>query len=731
MTDSGAALRRLEDTMSIASSRPEVVTAPDSAEPQRFLNRETSWLEFNRRVLRLATDNRTPLLERVRFMAIFGSNLDEFMMKRVGGLKRMIATGTARRSPDGMTPAEQLEAIRRMALELQNEQARCYEQELVPELAKTGIELVNYTDLTERERRSIDEWFRRNVFPVLTPLAVDPGHKFPFISNLSTSIGVLLTHPDQSDHLFARVKVPSSAPRWVAVDQAASPYGVRMVNLPDLIRYNLDDLFPDMHIVDVMPFRVTRNVDLDVDDAEAEDLMETIEAELRQRKFARAIRLEVWPDPSPRILDFVVEELDLRPEDVYMRPGPMDYSKLTEVVDLNRPELKYPAWTPATLPRLADADADIFSIIRQGDLLLHHPYDSFATSVERFISAAARDPKVLAIKMTLYRTSPHSPFVPELIRAAEHGKQVACLVELRARFDELTNINMAQRLEKAGVHVAYGVVGLKTHCKMALVVRQEADGIRCYAHLGTGNYNSNTAKQYTDLGLMTCDPAITEDVVDLFNYLTGRSRKKEYNRLLVAPVTMRRRFNELIDREIEVAKAGGPARIMAKMNSLEDRQVTERLYEASQAGVKIDLIVRGFCCLRPGVPGLSENIRVVSVVGRFLEHSRIFHFSAGSPDPLEGDWFISSADWMYRNLSYRVEAATPVQSREIRRRLRAILDTALNDHRCGWDMRADGTYAQRMPPEDAEPVSPQAIGSFDWHMRETLQAQAAVGERLA
>ncbi|TVQ31428.1 MAG: polyphosphate kinase 1 [Phycisphaeraceae bacterium] len=712
--------------MTTATSKadlPEQEPLQNLPEEEKMLNRELTWLEFNRRVLRLATDDRTPLLERVRFLAIFSSNLDEFFMKRVGGLKRQLEAGVATRSGDGLTPGEQLQAIRDLILELQAEQADCYENSIIPALTEAGIELTPYNSLTTLERERIDDWFRRNVFPLLTPLAVDPGHRFPFISNLSTSIGVLLTHPDQSEQLFARVKVPSAIPRWIPVDPDGSHYSVRMVNLPDLIRYNLDDLFPDMHIVDVMPFRVTRNAEPDREDADIDDLLETIEQELRQRRFARAIRLECWPDASPTLLHFVMDELDLKPQDVYKRLGPLDYSGLSAVADLNRPDLKYEQWNPVTTPRLVDEDADIFSIIRQGDLLVHHPYESFTTSVERFITAAARDPKVLAIKQTLYRTSPSSVFVPEMIRAAESGKQVACLVELRARFDESTNIQMAQLLEKAGVHVAYGVVGLKTHCKLALVVRQEADGLRTYAHIGTGNYNSRTARLYTDVGLLTCDPAITEDVVNLFNYLTGRSRKKEYNRLLVAPVSMRRRFNDMIDREIEIAKAGGRGRIIAKMNSMEDRQISERLYEASQAGVQIDLIVRGFCCLRPGVPGVSDNIRVISVIGRFLEHSRIFHFGAGKDDPLDGEWFINSGDWMVRNLNYRVEAAAPVLNRDLRKRLKAILDVALDDHLCAWDMQPDGTYTQRMPPKDADPASPAAIGSFEWHIRDTLTSQ--------
>jgi len=686
----------------------------------KLLNRELSWLEFNRRVLTLATDDRTPLLERVKFLAIFGSNLDEFVMKRVGGLKQQVEAGVAARSFDGLSASEQLTLIREEIVRLQTEQATCFEEQLIPLLAEQGVEVVRYEDLTESERQYVDNWFRNDVFPLLTPLAVDPGHRFPFISNLSTSIGVLLKHPEHPEQLFARVKIPSTIPRWVPVSDQETDYSVRVVNLPDLVRFNLDELFPGMRIQDVMPFRLTRAAEQERDDEDNDDLMEAIEEELRQRRFAPAVRLEVWPDASPEILAVVLEELNLDPTDVYKRPGPLDYSGLMRVAELNRPELKYRPWTPITPPRLADTESDIFSIIRQGDLLVHHPYESFATSVERFLASAASDPRVLAIKQTLYRTSPDSPFVKELMRAAERGKQVACLVELRARFDEFANIQVAQRLEKAGVHVAYGVVGLKTHSKTSLVVRQDSDGLRCYSHIGTGNYNSKTARLYTDVGLLTCDPDITDDVVELFNYLTGRSLKRDYNQLLIAPVSMRRRFVELIEREMEIARSGGPARIIAKMNALQDVDIIETLYEASRAGVEIDLVVRGFCCLRPGVPGMSDNIRVISVVGRFLEHSRIFHFGAGMEDPVDGEWYLGSADWMYRNLNNRVEAVTPILARSARSKLHTILRASLLDHCNAWDMMPDGSYVQRMPPEEGDPESPQTLGTFETLMRETL-----------
>jgi len=697
----------------------------------KLLNRELTWLEFNRRVLRLATDERTPLLERCKFLAIFGSNLDEFMMKRVGGLKRQLEVGVSSRSMDGMSPSEQIAAIREVVLDLQSEQARCYEQQLVPALAAEGIVLADYQDLSDDQRDRADEWFKQHVYPLLTPLAVDPGHRFPFISNLSTSLGVILRHPDQREQLFARVKAPTSIPRWIRVSEGSSDYEVTLANIKDLLRFNLDDLFPGLVIEDVMPFRVTRSAEIDRDDADIDDLLESIEEELRLRRFNPPVRLEVWPDASPEILGLVIDELDLGADDVYKRGGPLDYAGMMTVADLDRPDLKERPWTPVTPPRLADAESDIFSIIRQGDLLVHHPYESFNASAERFISSAARDPKVVAIKQTLYRTSPDSAFVHELMRAAEEGKQVACLVELRARFDESANINVAQRLEKAGVHVAYGVVGLKTHSKLSLVVRQESDGLRCYGHIGTGNYNTKTARLYTDLGLLTCDPAITGDMVELFNYLTGRSMRTEYQRLLVAPVSMRRRFEELIRRETEIARAGGNGRIVAKMNALQDQDIIDLLYEASRAGVQVDLIVRGFCCLRPQVPGLSENIRVVSVVGRFLEHPRIFHFGAGKDDPGEGEWFIGSADWMYRNLNFRVEAITPVLEPSLRRRLHFILETSLRDHRDAWDMNPDGTYTQRMPPADAPPDSAETLGTFETLMREALLSAAPMQDARA
>jgi polyphosphate kinase len=724
-----------------------------ASEVSPFLNRELSWLEFNRRVLHEALDVRTPLLERVAFLAIFNSNLDEFFQKRVGGLRRQLAANISTRTPDGMTPREQLSAIRRTVLQMLHVQAQCFQKEIRPQLATAGVHLLTWEELSEEERQRARRYFRDKLFPVLTPLAVDPGHPFPFISNLSTSLGVMLRHPgvpsapdatrgvdlprldvgiNPGELQFARVKVPGMLPAWIRIDGIdgnSKSLPVRMVNLEQVIRHNLADLFEGMIIEDVMPFRITRNADVERDEEDAEDLLELIEQELRDRRFAQVIRLEVPTNPNPNILRFLTEALELEEQDVYELPGELDYTDLMAVTDVNLPEHKNKPWTPTVPPRLADNDADIFSIIRAGDVLVHHPYESFGASVERFIRAAATDPRVVAIKQTLYRTSSDSPFIPELMRAAESGKQVVCLVELKARFDEERNIGVAQLLEKAGVHVVYGIVGLKTHTKTAMVVRHEGDAMRVYAHIGTGNYNSKTANLYTDLGLFTCNPDITADVVDMFHYLTGRSIKTDFRKLLIAPTNMKRRFVQMIEREIEHAqgwrrRGGDPLdpdrpRIVAKMNSLEDRGICRKLYEASAAGVLIDLIVRGFCCIRPGVPGLSDNIRVTSVIGRFLEHSRIFKFhNAGKPE-----FYIGSADWMYRNLNNRVECITPVLEPALQQRLQQILDLMMSDRRQAWDMHSDGSYVQRRPASAAEETSGSHAMLMDLARRESHAQQ--------
>ena len=709
------------------------VTPPAAGE---FLNREASWLEFNRRVLHEALDARTPLLERIGFLAIFNSNLDEFYMKRVGGLKRQIEAGVLTRTPDGYTPQEQLAMIRDMVLPMLAEQAACFTDELKPALAEAGIHLLDWDGLDEAGRAQAEAYFEANLFPVVTPLSVDPGHPFPFISNLSTSLGVMLQYPepgtpgaapplndedpDAGRLHFARVKVPQVLPRWVRLEGEGENKSSQdtFISLQAIIRQHLERLFEGMVIKQVEPFRITRNADVERDEEDAEDLLELIEQELRDRRFARAVRLETDDQPFHPLNRFLMTELGLGDDDLYPMRAELDFTDLWTVHRaVNRPDLKYPAWTPQVPQRLLDADTNIFGVIDRGDLLVHHPYESFSASVERFIRRAATDPDVIAIKLTLYRTAKDSPFIPDLIKAAESGKQVVVLVELKARFDEERNVQLAQRLEKAGIHVVYGVVGYKTHTKTSLVVRRTPEGLKTYAHIGTGNYNAKTANLYTDLGLFTCDPRITGDLVQLFHFLTGRSRHRTYAHLLVAPTNMRSRFEELIDREIAHADAwkaaGGEKqpdaeakrpRIIAKMNSLEDQDMCRRLYRASNAGVKIELIVRGFCCLRPGVPGLSENITVRSVIGRFLEHSRIYMFAnAGNPD-----YFIGSADWMYRNLSNRVECITPIYDPTAKQRLQKILDVTLADQRQAWSLDAEGGYTQLRTKgaiDDADPVT--------------------------
>jgi polyphosphate kinase len=678
------------------------IEVPDPGEiglddPARFLNRDIQWLEFNRRVLFQAIDRRTPLLERVRFLSITSRNLDEFFMKRIGGLKRRRDLRLGAQHLETLPPERQLDELRGVVVDLMQLQRRCFRHDVLPTLAEAGIELLGWNDLTAEEKRDAESWYRANIFPILTPLAVDPGHRFPFISNLSVSIGVMLRRAGETEELFARVKVPEVPRRLYDLGD-----GRRFIPVQELIEHNLDDLFPGMEILRILPFRVTRNADVEEESEDAEDLLEHIQQQLRERRFASVVRLEVGENPDPRVLKLILDELDLDESDVYETDPLLDYGTLDDIADLDVPEMRFQPWRPAVPRGLEGDSSDLLAAIRSGDMVVHMPYESFDATVERFVEQAAADPRVLCIKQTLYRTSGDSPFIPSLIKAAESGKQVAVLVELRARFDEARNIHWAGKLEDAGVHVAYGVVGLKTHTKTVLVVRQEAGGIRCYAYIGTGNFNSKTAGLYEDVGLFTADPAITEDLITLFNYMTGRSRQREYNKLLVAPTTMKSNFLDYIEREILVSTADRPGRIICKMNQLEDREVSDALYRASQAGVQIDCIVRGFCCLRAGVPGLSENIRIHSIIGRFLEHSRIFWFSGGREDPLDGDFIIGSADWMYRNLHNRVEAAVPVENRGLRARLWEILMINLEDHRQSWQMRSDGTYALRDASQLAE-----------------------------
>ena len=702
---------------------PSPSALPDGPPAPRFFNRELSWLDFNERVLDLARDASLPLLERVKFLAIFASNLDEFFMKRIGGLHRQRADDVRALSLDGLSVDRQLVAVHARVRSLLDQQVALWFDELHPALKRERIAIKRYDDLSPAQRQHCDELFRRQMFPILTPLAVDPGHPFPFISNLSKSMGVLIEQPADADagsaaeRSFVRIKVPENLPRWIslACEEAGEQCWV-FTPLESVIGANLPALFPGMTVLEYHLFRVTRNADVEMDEEDADDLLAMVTAELRLRRMADVVRLEMPQAMSPAMRQTIVEGLEVAADDVYLLPGPIDMDDLMQLSSIDRPDLKFAPWKPLTPVRLRDDERDIFAVIRAGELFVHHPYESFAASVERFVEAAAADPKVLAIKMTLYRTSLDSPFVPALIRAAESGKQVAVLVELRARFDEQRNVELARRLENAGVHVVYGIVGLKTHTKLAIVVRDEPDGLRTYCHIGTGNYNSRTAQLYVDVGLFTSDPLIASDVTELFHYLTGRSLKRDYAKLLVAPVTMRDSFLAMIERETQHARAGRPARIIAKMNALQDRAIIEKLYDASTAGVDVDLIVRGFCCLVPGVPGQSERIRVISTLGRFLEHSRVYSFANDGDEAM----YLGSADWMSRNLDARVEAITPVEDPTIRATLRGILDTMLNDVGHVWELRADGSWKRRTPPPGATVVDAQ-----EQFMRQALASHPA------
>lgn len=674
--------------------KPKIIEHPRSSEAE-FTNREIGWLNFNKRVFFEAEDPRTPLLERLKFLSICSSNLDEFFMKRVGGLKRQVAFGISPKSSDGKTPVQQLAEIRKVAQQTILDQAHCFQKVLKPALAEKKILIVKWKELSESEKLQAQKFYMKNVFPVLTPLSVDPGHPFPFISNLSTSLGVVLTAPNSDEKLFARVKIPQVLSSWIRIE-TASIEEYKFISLLDVIQENVGDLFPAMQVLSIMPFRLTRNADISRDEEDAEDLLEMIEEELRMRRFAEVVRLEHGPKPDPWILKFLVDELELNDDDVYEHPGELDFLGLATIADLPVAGLRFDKWSPVVpAPFLDDDPMQIFNVIRASDQLLHHPFESFSATVEKFIRAAAEDPKVLAIKMTLYRTGDNSPFIKNLIHAAEMGKQVVCLVELKARFDEERNIYWAQALENAGVHVVYGIVGLKTHAKTALVVRQEAEGLKCYAHIGTGNYNVGTAKYYTDFGLLTAKEEITSELVEFFHYLTGRSLKNDYKHLLVAPINMFQKFRLMIEREIDHVRAGRPGQIIAKMNNMEENDISLALYNASQQGVEIDMIVRGFCCLRPGVKGLSERIRVISSIGRMLEHSRVFYFRNGAVDPIDGEFYIGSADWMYRNLHARVECIVPLLDRTLKEKIWEVLQTYLKDQRMTWDMYSDGSYQQR------------------------------------
>ncbi len=654
----------------------------------RFLDRELSWLRLNQRVLELAEDEDLPLLERVRFAAIFTSNLDEFFMVRVAGLKRRIAAGLAVRAASGLMPREVLERIWSKSRDLSERHARLFTEVLVPQLSDAGIQLVRWGDLDRDEQKFCKKLFKDRIFPVLTPLAVDPAHPFPYISGLSLNLAVTIRNPKTDKEHFARVKVPPIFARFVPLGNQ------RFVPLEDVIGEHLKRLFPGMDVLEVHTFRVTRNEDLEVEEDDAENLLAALEKELLRRRFGPPVRLEVEESMTDSVLELLVSELGVRQEEVVRLPGPLDLRGLHGVADQNREELKFPAFVPTTHPLLAEVESsapvDVFKATRRHDVLLHHPYDSFATSVQRFIEQAAADPHVLAIKQTLYRTSGDSPIIDALIDAAEAGKQVLVLVELKARFDEEANIRWARKLEQAGCHVVYGLVGLKTHCKLAMVVRDEPDGIHRYTHLGTGNYNSKTARMYEDLGLLTTDELIGEDVAHLFNNLSGWSRNAQYEQLLVAPDSVRAGLVERIHREIEHHRAGRPARIRMKMNSLVDEAVIDALYLASQEGLPVQLVTRAICALRPGVPGLSETIEVRSILGRFLEHSRVFWFDNGG----EPEAWIGSADMMHRNLDRRVEVLVRLPETELVGEMGDMLDLAFAPDTAAWDLHSDGEWVQ-------------------------------------
>ncbi|MFC7068057.1 polyphosphate kinase 1 [Halobaculum lipolyticum] len=704
------------ETEPIAGEPIEDGAAIDLADGRVQLSRELSELAFQRRVLNEAVDERNPLLQRLRFLGITTKNMDEFFMKRVGGLKQQLAAGVTETTPDGRTPQAQWEAVLDHARDIFERQSRCFADSVEPALREAGIRLVSWDELPDTERDRLAEHFERQVVPTLTPLTFDPAHPFPFISNLSLSIAVL-TRDDGGERRFSRIKVPQNRPRLVPVDAVcANPGGTetaetagdgetnRFLPLERLIEANLDALFPEAEILSASTFRVTRNAEVRRNEEVAEGLIEMIEDVLRQRRFATVVRLEVADDMPEEVRDLLVEHLDVSERELFARPEPLALDGFDAIVDLDRPDLEPAPWTPQRHPRFAGIDADrpqdLFAELRRDDVLVHHPYQSFGGTVQTFLDAAAHDPDVLAIKAAIYRTAPDSKVIGSLIDAAKNGKQVAVMVELKARFDEENNLRWVKRLEEEGIHVAYGTIGLKTHSKVALVVREEEGDVATYAHVGTGNYHSGTAKGYVDLGLFTADEAIGGDLVNLFNSFTTHARHREYDRLLVAPENLRSRVTEAIRTEAEVARDGGDGRIVAKMNALEDPEIVRELYRASRAGVEIDLLVRGICRLRPGIEGLSESVRVHSVVGRFLEHSRIYYFANGEGDG-EPAYYVGSADWMTRNLDRRVEAVAPVDDPALRAELETVLAYMLADNRRRWIMRPDGSYVQLEPAADA------------------------------
>ena len=685
--------------------------------PSLYFNRELGLLDFNWRVLHQARDPRVPLLERVRFLAITSSNLDEFFQRRVGGLKSQLGAGVQTLSLDGRTPGEQLVLIADATQEMYAAITQAWDRELRPLLrAEADVVIADWTELDGAQQKELNRYFRENIYPVLTPLAVDPGHPFPFISNLSLSLAVLMRHSARNTLHFARLKVPMTQGRWVHVP--GSPHRHHVLPVEQLIQANVAELFPGMEIVSASAFRVTRNADVDRDDDEVEDLLEMISEELRERRFAPVVRLEVERGMPSEVRDLLVRELELEPADVYEAADLLEHADCMAFADLDLPAFKYDPWEPVVPEPLqhegeTEDERNLFAILRNGDLLVHHPYESFTASVQRLLNEAADDPAVLAIKMTLYRTGVQSPVVQALLRAAERGKQVAVLVEVTARFDEANNIVGAQMLEDAGAHVTYGLVGYKTHAKVTLVVRLEDGRPRTYCHLATGNYHARTARQYTDLGLLTANPVIGADLVNFFHFLTGYAPDQHYDRLVVAPRDMRRVVEESIHREVQAQRSGGTGRIVAKMNALDDAGIIQELYRASQAGVRVDLIVRAHSRLRPGLPGYSENVRVISILGRFLEHDRIFYFHNGG-DP---EIYISSADWRGRNLNDRVETMVPVLDAALRDRLVDVLHYALNDNRLAWELQPDGEYVQRRPQPGEPEVNYQEVLMRDAHAR--------------
>ncbi|MCB0391043.1 MAG: polyphosphate kinase 1 [Bdellovibrionales bacterium] len=673
-----------------------------------FIDREFSMLEFNRRVLEQALDKNLPLLERVRFLTIFHSNLDEFFMKRVEASKRVkIYSVTEESGEDKVYNYDQYKLIRKQVLGLISVAEECYAKDLLPLLKSHGMHLIKWEELSSKELQIVNDMFDNKIFPILTPLAVDPGHPFPHISNLSTSLAVSLRYPGRSELFFARVKIPKVFPEWVLVTPKNNQE-LRWISLREIIERNLDKLFPNMEIVATLPFRTTRNIELEPEEEEADDILEMMEQILKERKFGNVVKLEIPKNPDPWLLRFLTAELELSEDDIYELHELLDYSSLNTIADIDIADYHFKPWSPVVPKALADDPISIFHCLSEGDILVHHPYESFGASVENFIISAVNDPNVLAIKMTLYRTNENSRLIRSLMRAAEAGKTVVCLIELKARLDEARNISWAQKLEEAGVHIVYGIVGLKTHCKVALVVKQEDPGIKSYCHIGTGNYNSQTAKLYTDLGLMTSNESITKEVVELFHHITGRSQKREYKNLLVAPNNMKLQFIEKILNEAKNARDGKPAYIIAKCNGLEDQEIIQALYTASKSGVKIDLIIRGICTLRPNQKDLSENIRVISIVDRFLEHSRIYYFADGQEDPCQGQFFMGSADWMSRNLERRIEVCTPIFDLNLKKEIFYFLSTLIGDRVQAWELNSDGSYARLKSNATSKTISAQA-----------------------